>query len=61
MTPAELPYLVAAFNGGFRFNDARGGIYLEGKWGVAPVGGAASFAIYKNGHINIGAWGTQMI
>ena len=46
VTPTELPYLVAAFNGGFRFNDARGGIYLEGKWGVAPIGGAASFAIY---------------
>jgi hypothetical protein len=60
VTPPELQYLVAAFNGGFRFDDARGGIYLEGKWGVAPVGGAASFAIYQNGHINIGAWGTQI-
>jgi hypothetical protein len=60
VTPTELPYLVAAFNGGFRFNDARGGIYLDGKWGVAPVGGAASFAIYQNGHINIGEWGTQI-
>ena len=51
---------MAAFNGGFRFNDARGGIYLEGKWGVAPIGRAASFALYHNGHINIGAWGTQI-
>ena len=60
VTPAELPYLAAAFNGGFRFSDARGGIYLEGRWGVAPVGGAASFVIYKNGRVNIGDWGTDV-
>ena len=60
VTAAELPYLVAAFNGGFRFSDARGGIYLEGRWGVAPVAGAASFVIYKNGQVNIGDWGTDV-
>jgi hypothetical protein len=57
VTPAELPYLVAAFNGGFRFQDARGGIYLEGKVGVPLVPGAASFVIYKDGKVNIGTWG----
>jgi hypothetical protein len=57
VTPAELPYLVAAFNGGFRFQDARGGIYLEGKVGVPLVEGAASFVIYKDGKVNIGTWG----
>ena len=60
VTPAELPYLVAAFNGGFRFDDARGGIYLEGKWGVPPVRGAASLVIYKDGQVNIGDWGTDV-
>ena len=60
VTPPELPYLVAAFNGGFRFNDARGGIYLEGRWGVPPVGGAASLVIYKDGQVNIGDWGTDV-
>ena len=60
VTPAELPYLAAAFNGGFRFSDARGGIYLEGRWGVAPVHGAASFVMYKDGHVNIGDWGTDV-
>ena len=59
VTPAELPYLTAAFNGGFRFQDAKGGIYLEGKAGVALVPGAASFVIYKDGRVNIGAWGTD--
>ena len=60
VTPPELPYLVAAFNGGFRFNDARGGIYLEGRWGVPPVCGAASLVIYKDGQVNIGDWGTDV-
>ncbi len=60
VTPAELPYLVAAFNGGFRFQDARGGIYLEGKVGVAFVDGAASFVIYKDGRVDIGTWGSDV-
>jgi hypothetical protein len=59
VTPAELPYLVAAFNGGFRFQDAKGGIYLEGRAGVALVPGAASFVIYKDGQVNVGTWGTD--
>jgi hypothetical protein len=59
VTPAEVPYLTAAFNGGFRFQDAKGGIYLEGKTGVPLVPGAASFVVYKDGQVNIGAWGTQ--
>jgi hypothetical protein len=60
VTPAELPYLVAAFNGGFRFQDARGGIYLEAKTGVALVAGAASFVIYRDGRVDIGAWGREV-
>jgi hypothetical protein len=60
VTPAELPYLVAAFNGGFRFQDARGGIYLEGRAGVPLVPGAASFVIYKDGRVDIGNWGTEV-
>jgi hypothetical protein len=56
VTPAELPYLVAAFNGGFRFQDAKGGIYLEGRAPFALRPGQASIVIYKNGGINIGAW-----
>ncbi len=51
---------MAAFNGGFRFNDARGGIYLEGRWGVPAVQGAAYLVIYKDGQVNIGDWGTDV-
>jgi hypothetical protein len=60
VTPSELPHLVAAFNGGFRFQDARGGIYLEHRTGVPLVPGAASFVIYKDGRVNIGNWGTEV-
>jgi hypothetical protein len=60
VTPAELPYLAAAFNGGFRFQDARGGIYLEGKAGVPLVPGAASLVIYKDGRVDIGDWGATV-
>ena len=60
VTTSELPYLVAAFNGGFRFQDARGGIYLEGKTGVPLVAGAASFVIYEDGQVKIGAWGSDI-
>ena len=60
VTSGELPNLVAAFNGGFRFQDARGGIYLEGRWGVPPSPGAASFVLYKGGRVAIGAWGTDV-
>ncbi len=60
VTPEELAYLVAAFNGGFRFDDARGGIYLEGRWGVPAVRGAASLVIYKDGQVNIGDWETDV-
>ncbi len=60
ITHSELPTIAAAFNGGFRFADAHGGFYLDGKTAVPLVQGAASFVIYKNGHVNIGAWGTQV-
>ncbi|MHB1930480.1 MAG: phosphodiester glycosidase family protein, partial [Acidimicrobiales bacterium] len=60
VTHAELPTIAAAFNGGFRLQDAHGGFYLDGRTAVPLVPGAASFVIYRNGHINIGAWGTEV-
>ncbi len=52
--------LAAVFNGGFRFQDANGGMYLEGKQAVALVDGAASIVIYKDGHIDVGAWNREV-
>jgi hypothetical protein len=51
---------VAAFNGGFRMQDAQGGFYLDGRTAVPLRTGAASVVIYRDGHVNIGAWGSQV-
>lgn len=51
---------VAAFNGGFRFQDAHGGFYLDGRQAVPLQDGAASMVIYDNGRVNIGSWGHEV-
>lgn len=60
ISPAELPTAVAAFNSGFLFRDAHGGFYLNGRYGRPLVNGAASLVLYKNGTVNVGAWGTEV-
>ena len=58
--PASARTLVAAFNGGFVMNVAHGGYYTEDRV-VDPLRtGAASFVIYANGGVNIGAWGSDV-
>ena len=51
---------VAAFNGGFRFQDAQGGFYLDGRTAVPLRAGAASAVIYRDGRVDIGAWGSEL-
>ncbi len=58
--PAQAVTLVAAFNGGFKMRDARGGYYTEGRTVVPLVQGAASLVIYANGDVGLGAWGTDV-
>lgn len=60
VSPAQLPSVVAAFNGGFRMQDSRGGFYLDGRMSVPLRTRAASMVIYDNGRINIGAWGSDV-
>jgi hypothetical protein len=60
LTGTAAAQAVAAFNGGFRFQDARGGFYLDGRIAVPLRSGAASMVIYDTGRIDIGAWGTQV-
>jgi hypothetical protein len=50
---------VAAFNGGFRFQDARGGFYDFGRQAVPLVDGAASMVIRDDGSVDVGTWGTE--
>ncbi|MDQ2725242.1 MAG: phosphodiester glycosidase family protein [Actinomycetota bacterium] len=67
-TWSEPPYLdgaaeaaaVAAFNGGFRFSDAHGGFYLDGRQAVPLRDGAASLVISANGGVSMGAWGSEV-
>jgi hypothetical protein len=55
-----LDTLAAAFNAGFRMQDARGGYYADGVTAVPLVPGAASLVIDSNGTADIGAWGTDV-
>jgi hypothetical protein len=48
--------IAAAFNGGFRFHDAKGGFYFDGREAVPLTPGAASVVIYRDGHLDIRAW-----
>jgi hypothetical protein len=58
--PAQAATLVAAFNGGFKMNQARGGYYTEGRV-IDPLRpGAASLVIYADGSVDLGAWGTDV-
>jgi uncharacterized protein YigE (DUF2233 family) len=58
--PSAARSLEAAFNAGFRMQDANGGYYTQGKTIIPLRDGAASFVIYKNGSATVGAWGTDV-
>ncbi len=58
--PAAARTLVAAFNAGFRMQDANGGYFTQGQTILPLRSGAASFVIYTNGTVNIGAWGSDV-
>ena len=49
--------LVAAFNGGFKIKDSRGGFYQDGHTVGILRDGAASLVVYKQGNSQIGRWG----
>lgn len=60
ITGAARAAVIAAFNGGFRMQDAHGGFYLDGRQAVPLQPGAASLVISAGGHVNIGAWGPEV-
>ncbi len=51
---------VAAFNGGFRMQDAHGGFFLDGRQAGPLQPGAASMVIFADGRINIGTWESEV-
>ncbi len=54
---SALRSIVAAFNGGFRFKDAHGGFFAEGREAVPLQNGAASLIIGRSGSVDVGQWG----
>ena len=59
--PAMIPTaqrsgLVAAFNGGFKIKNSRGGFYADGHTAGTLVTGAASLVVYADGHSDVIAW-----
>ena len=53
--------LVAAFNAGFRMQDAYGGYYTQGR-AIDPLRkGDASVVIYKDGTMSVGMWGRDFM
>ncbi len=58
--PAATTTLVAAFNAGFRLQDANGGYYTQGRM-IKPLRvGAASIVIFKDGTMTVGQWGSDV-
>lgn len=52
--------LVATFNSGFKQADSRGGYYDNRHTVGALRTGAASFVVYRDGHVAIGTWGRDV-
>ena len=56
----ELSLLIAAFNGGFKKADAKGGVMVDGTVVSPLVTGAASAVIDANGSLHVGSWGVTI-
>ena len=50
-------FLVAAFNGGFKWGDFNGGVVAFGIPFRSPIYGQASLVVYEDGSFTVGAWG----
>ena len=58
LTPAtDQSNLIAGFNGGFKAVNGNYGMMVNGITVLPPVPGIATIAIYRDGHVQIGAWG----
>ena len=57
---AELQGLVATFNSAFKVKDSLGGYYQNNVTVRPLVVNKASLVIYSDGHVDIGAWGSEV-
>ena len=58
--PPEWSQLIAAFNGGFKQVHGHYGMMVDGITLLPPEDGIATVALYRNGQVKIGAWGTEI-
>lgn len=58
--PGEVPFLLAAFNGGFLTSAGAGGFELSGQVLVPLQTGIASLVIDANGTARVGVWGQNL-
>ncbi len=52
--------LLAVFNGGFRARHGHFGVMVDGVMVLPPLEGFGTIALYKDGLLRIGAWGTEI-
>ena len=65
--PARIPAsdmlpgkILAAFNGGFKAQHGHFGVMLDGVTLIPPRDGFGTVAIYEDGKVRLGAWGTDI-
>ena len=59
--PAQASHVVAAFNSGFKSFSTDFGAMLDGEMLDPPVPGVATFAMYRDGQVALGAWGSGSV
>ncbi len=52
--------ILAAFNGGFQAKHGQFGAMADGVEALPPRDGLGTLVIYKDGHLDLGAWGTDV-
>jgi hypothetical protein len=60
IAPAARTTLLAAFNSGFKMDDAQGGYFDSGRLARPMRDGAATLWITANGTLNVGQWGRDV-
>jgi hypothetical protein len=58
--PQDQSNLIAAFNGGFKGIHGHYGMMVDGVTLLPPIPNIATVAIYKDGRVQIGAWGKDI-
>jgi hypothetical protein len=52
--------VLAAFNGGFKARHGHFGAMVDGTTVLPPINGFGTVAIYRDGHVRVGAWGADV-